>query len=405
MHRYLFSVICFLGFWGHPLFVFGDWAQATYPAMAMNQHGETLLVWQQSQGRDLVVCAAIHSRGRWSSTVKLSNPTRRLSELAVDLNERGNAVVVWGYREQDLYEPQAATLINDVWSTPTPLASPSRVIRMPQVKMEEDNRAIAIWDTSPGIYAATFCKGSWNKAHQLSLTGSFPKVALGKDGIAVWEERERTYVVKESRWDDHSWSTPQVISAPGQNCRTPDLAINHQNHAIAVWTQYNATEICVGGAFYRKGTWQSPEEFTPTGVLSTAPQVAMNHFDEAMILCEGTYEHGGVAAQSAFYCHDHWSLPETISLSPGQNVSDLHVAMGGKKGEACATWIVTNQGGRRPTVHGASRRYGRWEAPAQISPHGDRAAEVQLAMNNRGHVCISWVNQTQSSVQTTFTCP
>ena len=119
----------------------------------------------------------------------------------------------------------------------------------PQISMNPTGAAIALWAQSDGtrynIMASRYSAGIWNTPQRISndnhIGASYPQVAIDASGnaIAVWGQVDSAV---QSIWAnrlaaDAGWGVPQLIESGARDAYFPEIAIDANGNAIAVWKQ------------------------------------------------------------------------------------------------------------------------------------------------------------------------
>jgi hypothetical protein len=147
----------------------------------------------------------------------------------------------------------------------------------PQVAVDGHGNAIAVWSRSNGTNlivqaAARAAGGSFGAPQDLSAAGQkagFAQVAVDGHGnaIAVWSRFDGTnYIVQTAaraaasrRWRyftpkrGGSFGAAQDLSAASQDAFNPQVAVDGQGNAIAVWSRSNGTNYIVQAAVRAAG--------------------------------------------------------------------------------------------------------------------------------------------------------
>ena len=96
---------------------------------------------------------------------------------------------------------------------------------------------------------------AWLAPQDLSAAGQHaydPQVAVDGQGnaIAVWQRSDGTNTIVQAavRAAGGSFGAPQDVSAAGQKAGFPEVAVDGQGNAIAVWSRSNGTNYIVQAA-------------------------------------------------------------------------------------------------------------------------------------------------------------
>jgi hypothetical protein len=262
--------------------------QASEPAeVAVDRHGGAVAVWQSSDGR---IQAAFRPKGGgFGGAQTLSDPGGGAFGARIAMDKDGDAVAVWqrfdgsNGRIQAAFRPRGGT-----FGPAETISAAGRTAIEPDVAMDDAGNAIAVWERHSdegGLRAqATFRPrgGNFGPAQTLSEPGNNVfiqdpvRVAMNKhgDAIAVFMSvaTPNNNVQAAFRPAGGSFGPAQTLSNPGQNSFAPEVAIDDDGDAVAMWEsvgggvirQIQAAFATAGGSF---GTTQG---------VSDASQQALN---------------------------------------------------------------------------------------------------------------------------------
>ncbi len=80
-----------------------------------------------------------------------------------------------------------------------------------------------------------------------------------------------------SAWAAPAWLAPQDLSAAGQKAGFPEVAVDGQGNAIAVWSRFDGTNFIVQAAAARAagGSFGAPQDLSAAGQKAGFSQVAV----------------------------------------------------------------------------------------------------------------------------------
>jgi len=322
------------------------------PQVALDRAGDAVVVWQQAHGhKEVIESATRPAGGAWSRPVDLSAPGRvEGPEVAVD--SKGEAVAVWVHSRGARYVIQSATLpVDGTWSAPADLAVATTDTRRPQVAVDEAGDAVAVWQQIRG----------------------------GNDAILA-----------VTRPAGGAWSAPAVLSAPGQNARGPQVALDQFGDAVAVWQRSNGHHLIVQSATLpAHGSWSRPVNVSGPGRSAGGAQVAVDQAGGAVAVWSRSEGRRRVV-QSARLDRS-WSRPVDLSRSAIAYAPQVEVD---PSGNAVAVW--TRRSGARYIIQSASRRAGRaWSKPFDLSGtvngNGlELAVDSHVAIDGHGRAVAVW---------------
>jgi hypothetical protein len=161
-----------------------------------------------------------------------------------------------------------------------------------QLEASTSGNAVAIWTESSfstQVQAAYFNGTRW-LAPVTIATGTFPQVGVPTSGaaIAVWLNYLNTSSTQifASRFNptNNTWSQQVQISSSGINS-APQIAVNSQGNALAVWIQ-NYPPSVQGATFNAStGAWSGP--FTIISGSVTSPQVTVDNSNNGIVMWFG----------------------------------------------------------------------------------------------------------------------
>jgi hypothetical protein len=277
----------------------------------------------------------------------------------------------------------------------------------PLVGVDSAGNATAVWQRYRGgklIYesAVRQAGGRWSTPSRFSggLERAYElQIAVDDMGnqTAVWVRRVgRSWVVQSAtRPAGGSWSAPLTLSPPRKAARSPQIALDPQGGATAVW------EDVFGGSIESstrslEGIWSVPVTLSATGVRADWPQVAVDSQGNATAVWAGRSSNGrrtriqGRRIETATLpAAGTWSAPVSISKAGRRLVQDPQIAVS-PQGEATAIWQRSN--GSSLAVQGATRPAGGvWSRPVDITTgHGRGGQKLQLGVDSWGNATAIW---------------
>ena len=306
------------------------------------------------------------------------------------------------------------------WLDPVDLSAASQDPSGAEVAVDARGNAVAVWAAEQGkgfaVQAASRTPGgAWQAPIAISattLSAPNPQVAIDAQGnaVAVWTRRtDRDYlaiVQSASRPLAGRWQKPVDLSAAGHHAVIPHVAVDPRGNAVAVWQRFRSRFVIAVQAATRPpaGRWQAPVEVSASGEgSSVVPHVAIGANGDAVAVWEDLTT-GGIRG-AARPAGGPWQPPAAIS-APGAVASTVfhgvpQVAVDAR-GNAVAVW-------HRPTAAGAivqaaERAVGTsWSAPVTLSAPGQDASSANVAVDPAGNAVAVWERATAAGIATTFT--
>lgn len=345
----------------------------------------------------------------WSRPMNVSGAMSIGEESpSVDVDSAGNATAVWRrYRGGKLIYESAVRQAGGPWSTPSRFFGGLEDAYGLQIAVDPPGNETAIWGRRVGrswvVQSATHSVGgSWSAPVTLSAAGAGSAlVAAGPEGnvTAVWLlEREEGWrsVVQSATWSaGGSWSAPVTLSPPRKDARSPQIALDPQGGATAVWEEEYSGAI-ESSTRSSGGIWSAPVTLSANGVVGGWPQVAVDSQGNATAVWAGSASNGRrIRIQSRRIqtatrpAGGTWSAPVSISKAGHRHVQDPQIAVS-PQGEATAIWQRSN--GSYLVVQGATRpAEGGWSRPVDITTgHGRGGQHLQLVVDSWGNATAIW---------------
>jgi hypothetical protein len=326
----------------------------------------------------------------------------------VSVDSAGSATAVWQrYRGGKLIYESAVRQAGGPWSTPSRFLGGLEDGYGLQIAVDPLGNETAIWGRRLGrswvVQSATrSVGGSWSAPVTLSAAGAGSAlVAAGPEGnvTAVWllerEEGRRSVVQSATRSAGGSWSAPVTLSPPKKAARSPQIALDPQGGATAVWEEEYSGAI-ESSTRSSGGIWSPPVTLSANGVRGDWPQVAVDSQGNATAVWASRASNGRrIRIQSRRIqtatrpAGGTWSAPVSISKAGHRHVQDPQIAVS-PQGEATAIWQRSN--GSYLVVQGATRPAGgSWSRPVDITTgHGRGGQHLQLVVDSRGNATAIW---------------
>ena len=382
------------------LFAAGE--NARLPQIAVDPQGDAVAVWRRDAGTKWIVQSATRpAGGSWSAAVDLS-PSGEYAELPqIAVDPQGDAVAVWQRYDGSNWIVQSATRpAGGSWSAAVDLSASEQNAEYPQIAVDPQGDAVAVWQRYDGsswiVQSATRpVGGSWSAAVDLSEAegyGEHPQVAVDSQGdaVAVWQATVGEYEIIQSaaRPAGGSWSAAVDVSETGQNAFEPQVAVDSQGDAVAVWQRYNGSHRVVQSASRPAGGgWSAAADLSETGQSAEEPQVAVNSQGDAAAVWQRFNGTSEIAQGATRPAGGSWSAAVDLS-APGEDARGPQVAVD-PQGDAVAVWQRSN-GTDRIVQSARHPAGGSWSAAVDLSAPGEDARGPQVAVDPQGDAVAVW---------------
>jgi hypothetical protein len=239
---------------------------------------------------DVAQSATRPAGGSWQAPADLSAAGQPAAAAQVAFDARGNAVAVWQRFDGANDVVQSATrTAGGAWATPVDLSAPGHSALRAQLAVDPQGDAVAIWQRHDGTHyvvqaAARPAGGVWQPPDDLSAAqnAADPQVAVDPRGnaVAVWNRDStggRHVVQGATRAADSDWQTPVDLSVSGRDATSAQVGVDPRGNAIALWQRHDGASYVVQGAVRPSGAiWQAPVDLSAVGRDAADPQLAID---------------------------------------------------------------------------------------------------------------------------------
>ena len=365
------------------------------PQVAVDGQGNAIAVWSASNGTNFIVQAAVRAAGGSFGApqdVSAAGQDAVFPQVAVD--GRGNAIAVWSRFDGTNFIMQAAARVaasrrrrryvtpkrGGTFGAPQDLSAAGQDAFNPQVAFDGQGNAIAVWHrfdagTNTIVQAARAAAsrrrrrystpergGTFGAPQDLSAAGqsaSFSEVAVDGRGnaIAVWRRFDGTNFIVQAavRAAGGTFGAAQDLSAAGQKAGFPEVAVDGQGNAIAVWQRFDGTNFIMQAAVRAAGgSFGAPQDLSAAGQTAHDPQVAVDGRGNAIAVWSRSNGTNFIVQAAARAAGGSFGAPQDVSTA-GQDAHVPQVAVDGR-GNAIAVWSRSN--GTNDIVQAAVRAAG-----------------------------------------------
>lgn len=262
------------------------------PDIAVSQTDDAVAVWYEAfMGNDVIFSRA-RIGGVWSmsnlqvSTAGFDSQLPRIGADAI-----GNTVLIWLEDDgmNDIVRGATLTAGGGAWANFATLSAGGAGAQNPQIAVDPMGNAVAVWEWFDSmtmtnvIQSADFNFGamSWSSTTTISdpTDDSFtPQVSVNSDGtaIAIWDSISNGIQTSTkplgSLWEP-------ILSIPGSSGNDPDIAIDAAGTAVAVWSQFTGGADRISASErLATGSWSTPQIISDPVMVGNAlgPTVSVN---------------------------------------------------------------------------------------------------------------------------------
>jgi YD repeat-containing protein len=246
--------------WGTAQIIDTGAGPSTDPQIAFDAQGNAMVTWEQSNGTAFDIYANRYdaSTHTWDSAQLIEGGVGTAVSPQIAMNTLGNAVVVWSQRDgyYTNYYANCYDAINKSWGT-AQLVQPyiNSPNCLPQIAIDAQGNAMAVWYQSDSdgthIHANRYDAVTkiWGTAQLLETGAGYaaydPQIAMDAKGNAqvVWWQVDSTnpviYNIYANRYNasTQTWSTARLIETGAGAATSPQIAMDAQGNAVAIWSQ------------------------------------------------------------------------------------------------------------------------------------------------------------------------
>ena len=372
------------------------------PQVAFDGQGNAIAVWSRFDGTNFIVQAAGRAAGgSFGAPQDLSAAGQKAGFPEVAVDGQGNAIAVWSRFDGTNFIVQAAgRAAGGSFGAPQDLSAAGQKAGFSQVAVDGQGNAIAVWSRFDGTNfivqaAARAAGGSFGAPQDLSAAGQGafnPQVAFDGQGnaIAVWHRFDGTNTIVQAaaRAAGGSFGAPQDLSAAGQKASFPEVSVDGQGNAIAVWRRFDGTNFIVQAAARAAGgSFGAPQDLSAAGQKAGFPEVAVDGQGNAIVVWQRFDGTNFIVQAAARAAGGSFGAPQDLSAA-GQTANDPQVAVDGQD-NAIAVWSRSN--GTNFIVQAAARAAGgSFGAPQDLSAAGQDAHVPEAAVDGQGNAIAVW---------------
>ena len=248
------------------------------PQIVFDGLGNAIAVWEQSDGTVMNIYTGTQPYGGTWGIEVLSASGQNATHPQIAADPNGNAVAVWEQSNgSNIIIMARARPYGGSWQAPVALSISTLNSESPQVAMDASGNATAVWSQSDGknwiVRSSTkTLDGNWQESSdRLSQHGSNsqnPQIAVDPIGntTVVWENANGdSHVIQSSvRPLGKTWQeTPDTISPYDLGASAPQVIVDPQGNATAVWRAFDGTDAVIQAATNTLGP-QRPRHFRTT---------------------------------------------------------------------------------------------------------------------------------------------
>lgn len=354
-------------------------------------------------------------RDEGSIKIETSDEFMALPKIATDAN--GNALAVWAGNDSNLWSNRYNK--DTGWENAQLIPiKPHAFHQQPfplEIAFDNNGNALAVWTYyseggTDNVWSNQYSKDTgWATAQFIVTshrsTNDF-NVAFATDGnaIAVWSQNNGTSIsIWSNRYNkDNRWETAQLIQTDISGVNSfPQIAIDTNGNAMAVWSHNNGTSISIWSNRYNKDTgWETARLFdtdiNAKNALSLRPQIAMDANGNTLAVWSQTNGGRFYIFSNQYNDDTGWGTPQKIDNNLIGDALHPQIAFG-NNGNALAVWEQYN-GSRfsgeisRNVWSNLYNKNTGWESARLIQTDNTESggSNPQIVFDNNGNAFAVW---------------
>ncbi|MDD1771804.1 MAG: hypothetical protein LUQ09_02680, partial [Methanomassiliicoccales archaeon] len=278
----------------------------------------------------------------------------------------------------------------------------------PQIAMNDDGDAIVVWNQVDGsnfnLYAAKYwaSNDTWSDPVLLETESGavdVPQIAMDDDGnaIAVWPQFDGSvyynlYAAKYWSSND-TWETAKLLESTSGDAFSSQIAMDDDGNAIVVWSQTDLSNFNLYAAKYwsSNDTWETAKLLESTSGDVETPQIATDGDGNAIaVWCQGY----NIYAAKYWSSNDTWETA-TLLETAIYNAYSQQIAMN-DDGDAIAVWRQYD--GSADNIYAAKywSSNDTWSVRVLLETASDSAYTPQIATDDDGNAVAVWQQKNES---------
>jgi hypothetical protein len=240
------------------------------PHIAHDARGNNMAVWEEFDGARYKIWARRRAAGSdWRSPVQIEhNNTGDAYQPRVALDNSGNAMAVWQQSDGKRFDIWANRyVVGEGWSTAVRVdADSTGEAQLPQIAFDGSGNALAVWQQSDGkrssVRASRYVPGQgWGSAALIHTSydhAAAPQITSDASGnaMAVWHvyDGKRAHIWANRFAPATGWSRAKPLeSNTAGNAYNPRISLHANGDTVAVWQQLDGTRTSTWARRYAAG--------------------------------------------------------------------------------------------------------------------------------------------------------
>ena len=298
---------------------------------------------------------------------------------------------------------KTSTALPKAWGTPTKLAElQNGTIEAPRIALNSKGDKAVVWIQGIDIYAKFYHTSTgWGKSMKITNNGVFnrvPNIVLDDNGnaMAVWLKHSPTnYSLLASKYSKSSgWSTPQDIDNGNKDVGIFNLGIDKSGNIVVLWEQDNASNN--RDLYFRKynklsGSWGSITTIDDGAKDVSKSKLAVNANGDAVAVWLQDAPH----LRQYNHTTNSWNNIKTLNSASSYNIN---VAINDNS-QAVVVWDLLDSGLKHQLVAQIYNPSSGWGTIETIDSLLDTVAQLEVSIDNSSNIHTVFSNNILKTIK------
>ena len=273
---------------------------AIWPQIAVDNSGNALVVWVQKAGASTNIWANRFNGADWGTAEQIETNNGDVFWPQVAFDNSGNALAVWAQDDGTRTNIQANRFDGSNWGTAELIETDNAGDALwPQIAFDSNGNALAVWAQNDGvrynIRANRFNGARWGSAEQIETDNEedafSPQIAIDSNGnaLALWGQYDGTRTnIWANRFNGTGWGVAGLIETDNAGSAFgPQIAFDSRDKAFAVWAQKGGARYNIRVNRFDGSSWGSAELIeTDNAGDAFRPQIVLDNSGNAIAVWE-----------------------------------------------------------------------------------------------------------------------
>lgn len=259
------------------------------PQIGVDSSGNAVAIWMEFYKGNYHIQSAQKPFGLpWIGLGKISsgvNNAALIATKALAVNEAGDAIAVWQEGKDLFSEIHGARYVKGEWMPPMAIfAQKGEPAQFPSAGIDAAGNAVIVWSQGNAIQSKTLIDGILSETPLIASNPAYialhPDVGVDAAGNAVvvferYNAMHKFIAGASLPFKGAAWSLPVEISGPSSSAADiagyPVLSLNAIGDGAVLWKEHTGTHIAIQAAGYSLGTWSLSKPLSSANGNAGAP--------------------------------------------------------------------------------------------------------------------------------------